>query len=746
MNGNGFKLIFFFLICFLLFSFLCLPEVASDKVFIRKRLERLEKKLPHFRYRLDILRENGIDVAYPLVSQTVLEQFCGFVEEDISDGFLTRAEKQLDELGQILHHCDNELSFLESGWLNPPVPRYITSPIRIEDGGFRARVRWHDGGETGNWPVIFSGYGAFDSVKRDVELMPDYGMNIIQVELGPNMVLVSESSTDMSEINNFLSLLDRAEAAHVSVNLLLSPHYFPMWAFEKWPEIYIAAGEYIPFSVDSPYSRQVLEDFLRLLIPQIAKHPALHSICLTNEPSYFDASSDPENRNAYNSWLQQRYSTVAGVSDAHGRNYISFNQVPVFYWEEGTVYPLDETDLPPRFDYFRFNDERFAQFHSWMADIIHEYDSGLPVHAKIPDYIPVLAYDGIEPGLFMDFSQISGNDSGKLFTQNSEDSVYANDWLQQNLFFDLLRSISGKPVFNSENHIIRDEEKEEVPPEHIRNVIWQAAIHGECASTMWVWERKLGTEDSGEPWPEFTGIMHSPILVREHGRVALDLLRLGREIDALRITPARVAILYSPTSLLYNADYELYFTVTYEALNFSGEKIDFITEAQLALGEGCQYQMIFIPGVSHLVSDSYDGLESFTAGGGCLLLVGDDNFKYDHLNREVNKTFPNQIKVPFQFSEELREDLFPVLDTLPGGRAVKVSALDSGEEPWGVEWLSGEYNGRPLINLVNYNKYNVKIRLQGFPFDNRIDLITMETVGETIEMRPLETLLITTEE
>jgi len=123
--------------------------------------------------------------------------------------------------------------------------------------------------------------------------------------------------------------------------------------------------------------------------------------------------------------------------------------------------------------------------------------------------------------------------------------------------------------------------------------------------------------------------------VVEHGCTALDLLRLGNEVHAFQTAPARIALVYSPTSLLYNffnGKYEYPQDITYLALNFSGEKIDFITERQLAQNKAGQYQLIFVPGVTHISLEADDGLKDYSTNGGLLVLVGEGNLEYDQMN------------------------------------------------------------------------------------------------------------------
>lgn len=695
-----------------------------------RRLEELAETSERLRGRLHALRREGRNVAYPLASLTVLEQFHGFVLEDLAHGEIARARDQIDALETIATGAAAELDAAAAEGL-PPVPRYRTSEIDIRGGAFRANVEWPDGEVETDYPVIFTGYGHFDAVKRDIELFPDYGMNIIQIEFGPNSVFPSPGVEDLNVVDRYLEYFDRAAAANVAVNLLLSPHYLPSWVYEEYEDVGGVDGGFIKFSVDSPAVRAIHERFLRLVVPRLVGHPALHSFCLSNEPAYRDARADPENRTKYNAWLLDRHGSLEAIEAAHGATYPSLDDVPAYYSQDPAV-------MTPQaaYDYMRFNDERFAEWHQWMAQIIHEYDPDVPLHAKImaTAFSRVALGHGTDHELFNAFSQIAGNDSWKYLSRWG--GRYANDWLSQNMYFDLLRSMGGMPIFNSENHLIVDREARRVPPAHIRNVLWQAAIHGEGASTTWVWERTYADHS------DFTGsIMHRPACVEAHSRTGLDLLRLGREINAFQTAPARVAIIYSKASLHYNPDCERTTLRAYEALNFTGEKIDFITERQLAEDQDIRYELILAPRVTHLPHEAHAGLRGYLRDGGRLVCIGGTPALGEYgepISEPVVPTSEITESVPI----ELRRELVPLLDELPGGRRLHVVDAATGEEAWGVECRSAEADGRTFLNITNYLQEPVSVRISDMDHLSLRDPLRGDAVGPAIALEPLEVRLL----
>jgi hypothetical protein len=80
-----------------------------------------------------------------------------------------------------------EAQAIKTGALPPPtpVPSYVTSPITIAKSSFLATQRFPDGRLLEQTPTFFTGYGHFAQVRKDLELFPSYGINMIQIEQGP---------------------------------------------------------------------------------------------------------------------------------------------------------------------------------------------------------------------------------------------------------------------------------------------------------------------------------------------------------------------------------------------------------------------------------------------------------------------------------------------------------------------------------------------------------------------------------
>ena len=162
----------------------------------------------------------------------------------------------------------------------------------------------------GGRPVFFTGFGHFGQVVADMEKWPHYGANIIQIEFGPHGVFPAEGQTSDAPMREMLQTLDRAQKAGVAVCLLISPHYFPHWALAKWPHLRKQREGFLQYCLHAPESRELLRRFIATAIAPLKDHPALHSICLSNEPVNEEEPCEFA-KQQWQSWLEKRHGDVA---------------------------------------------------------------------------------------------------------------------------------------------------------------------------------------------------------------------------------------------------------------------------------------------------------------------------------------------------------------------------------------------------------------------------------------------------
>jgi hypothetical protein len=494
----------------------------------------------------------------------------------------------------------------------PPVPRWSGETRPTIDGpSFK---------DKSGRPIFFVGYGHFQQVRNDMEKFPAYGINIVQHgEMGPAQVWPrSETIADDTALNNLIDELDRAAKAGVAVDFLISPHYVPPWLFEKYPHLRKNRIDFFPWSIYAPEGRALVKRFCEYVIPKIKDKPALLSICLSNEPINWQ-EPDEFSTAAWRAWLKQCHGDIATLNTRWKSDYKSFDEIKqpnatdmAYGHKTGSVWC----------DFVRWNQEYFSAFHKDLGDMVHAVAPNLPVHVKSTTwhlYRSENILSGDDPTLLESVTQINGNDSVNLwsFNERAGDLIergttdFAQGWRENAIGYELQRCVHDAPVFNSENHLIFDRETRYVDPAHIRSALWMGAIHGQSATTMWVWER-----EKSNPGGDFAGsIMERASCAEAAGIVCHDLNRAAAEITAIQKEKPQVYLLQDNTAAVWDGKrYDDAFLKLFTALSFTGCQVGFVTERQLEQKTVTDVPALFFPNTVHLSDAAYAGLKTFKGG------------------------------------------------------------------------------------------------------------------------------------
>jgi len=711
------------------------------------RLKKIEECLPIFKKSLEELKTKGEDTSYPLVTYTVLENCTKYTREDLSyynerreEWVLKRAVYAIEDMEKMSERLRNQISEAERGKLHfPKVPRWTGEERpKIVGASFLAPTK-SLGSPVVQRPLFFIGYGHFGQVRQDIEKFPNYGTNIVQIEFGPNSVFPKENEVSDAPIRETLAVLDRAKKAGVAVNLLISPHYFPDWMLGKYPELRKRRDGFLQYCLHAPESKELLLRFIKTIIPPLREHPSLHSICLSNEPINLEEPCEYAVRDWHN-WLRDKHKDIATLNKRWGTRYSSFEEIPL-----PNPFPGFNLQTPIGMDYVLFNQEWFAGWHKMLADAIHEVAPNLPVHAKSMALTLVNDGDiryGVDADLFSDFSQINGNDAANFYYYNQGD--FAQWWINNLLPYDLQRSMKNAPVFNSENHLIPDYETRYVPPEHIRCALWQQAIYGQSATTIWVWER---TYDPQNPCTGcFVGsIMERPLCTEAVGIVNHDLNRLAEYVTTMQNIKPDVYIIMSNSAKVWDMGrYGDCLSKLYTALTFCGVRIGFLSERQLERGELPSAKVIFVPDMLHISDKAFDGLRNFR--GKIVFVSNDELLKYNEYNQPRSERLEGE-RIAFGYSQTSWLDLWINLRFLRLRKwgiepLIEVVENGSGKPIWGIAWLCEVSEKGVLINICNYRKEKVVIKLKNGG-NRAIDLISGKRISPSdFVLSPLEFRLI----
>lgn len=668
-----------------------------------------------------------------------------------------RVSREIGDMEAMADRLNTQLDQAEAGKLTfPVVPRWdgSTRPT-IEGPSFVGPVKMATNGAPARRPIFFVGYGHFDQVRNDIEKFPGYGVNIVQNgELGPSAIYPKEGQTDDAALDQLSAELDRAAKAGVAVDWLLSPHYMPAWVFAKYPGLRVPRADFFPYSVYAPQMHDLLREFIHHVVARIKDKPALLSICLSNEPINWEQPS-ANSTALWRAWLKARHGNIATLNARWKTSYASFDQIPqpnpLSVGAAGEAHPSGTWS-----DFCRWNDEYFTQFHKLMADAVHDVAPQIPVHIKTTTwhyYRSNLVHSGDNADLFGRITQINGNDSVNLwsFGDRSGNSIergdrdFAQGWRENAIPYELQRSVHDAPVFNSENHLIFDRETRYVSPAHVRAALWMGAIHGQSATTIWVWERELSN-----PQGDFAGDMiERPGCAEAVGLVCHDLNRVAPQITALQNAAAPVRILQSNSAGVWDrGHYDSAMLKLFTALSFTGQKVGFVSETQLERKDVPEAAILFVPDIQHLSDAAFESLTKFKGK----IIFASASSEPLLTRNEYDQPRTAQLPVPL-LSDPIQlpatwQALLPMLRSrlakADASRMVEVTNADGSPQAQ-VQWQTAQMPDGLVVNLYNASHDDATVTLT--PPSAVTDLLSGEkfTPRSRITLQPLDVRLFVAE-
>lgn len=648
---------------------------------------------------------------------------------------------QLEEIESILDLTDRRIARLRKGEVQPYRLREIQpGSVRIRGGKFHAKPVGKDSEEV----FYLGGYGMWDKTMTDIDMLHATGMNLTQQSVWPR--LMNEDGTAKyvgipSAIGDrpVVNTLEQARAKNVLVDILPVFHYLPDWTHNISGLYDPRPLGFIKFYVDHPSLKKIVRQYFDLLMPIVRDHPALLSICLTNEPIYNRSGRDEYSRPAWTAYLKNRHKSINALNALYGTKYRNFEGVPVPKIVD-TYADWDKLALGQKrahYDWAIFNQKHFADWHAWLRDEVHKRAPNVPTHAKIMPHIfdPHPHHIGVDPERFCRQTEIAGNDSfGKWsWTPGGQ---YAYDWAPEEAWYELLYSLSGKPVYNSENHLVNtDLSAIHIPAGHTHTGIWQSVLHHCWGSVLWTWEVF--------PPHESAPIYRRPANTHAAGKAMIDLDRLVDEVAAITDAPDEIAILYSMPSILWQKDSAPLLPRLFTAVSFLGKPVRFISERQLAEGGAPkELKWVLLPHTTHVKDATVKALAKFAQAGGHVVPIGKNGLLWNEYHQ--TRTLPAELAVSMiprtKETQRLAEELRNVM-TKGGMKFISLMDVDKAKPVWGVEYQAVDYNGATLVPMVNFLNQPLTVRLE--MTGKAYDLIAEENVNlGSIVLEPMAAKLL----
>lgn len=479
-------------------------------------------------------------------------------------------------------------------------PDALPKAPRIHHAKERYTIRdgyWHEGNDA----VFLNGPAFFDFTLPYIPIARELGFNIIQISTGPWSIFPDEASYTMDpaskdfkgrkELDKIKKVLDQCQELGIKVDLGLTAHFMPDWVYKKWPDSKNNNPNFMfPYDMDEPHVLEVIQKFYDVVMPEIAHHPALNSIWVTNEPGYMNPSA--LNLAKFRPWLQKKYATVDALNKAWGAQLKGLDDIQP---PTGRAYiPAGVTTSAATGDWWRYTSERVTDHFNWMRDMVHKYDPELAVSVKLfnatfnPQFKPPMRVN--EEPVF-DSMAYYGYDGGSYPFSKP--------------YKDFIRSLGGsKPMANLEYKFGGQRTKMD---------FWQEAMQGASQINFWAWHPKRAFS----PTPADSRSLHWAALD------TLDIQRLFPQVQAFNKLPrAPMVLLYPDPVFTRYWEFFTYNDVVNRQLSMMGYNVDYASEKRVAEGRLDDYRVLIMPSADFISDQTYAKVKAFVEKGGTAIALG----------------------------------------------------------------------------------------------------------------------------
>lgn len=544
--------------------------------------------------------------------------------------------------------------------------------------------------------------------------------------------------------------LEMCEKNNLSVGLLLSTaHNLPQFIYDTFPETWLRSNGFNTSSFGNDKYRELVEKYLRYIMETVKEYECVNYIDLANEVQMNSWSNSGYYLPRFRKWLENKYGTVSAMNRAIGTNYESFSEVN---WPSGW-----NVEEPLVTEYDEYNDWELANYHKFCADIIHEYVPDMPVWTKIMSY--TADYGDIHDYSY--YNNGTGLDAyADVLNVNGCDAYNYLDWdkgrLVKNQWYDYMVGTNYAPVFNGEDHIIKDSSAnyDENQAFWCANDLWQGAVHYRGQTDLWLWDSR---EAEGITKGSFKC---RPDVISEIAKTGLDMNRLSYEIEALQKEKRRVGILYSDMSGLMNTSYPGCQYYAYEATVYSGQKVNYISEKNVERIHDTN--VLILAQISHIKPESLTEIKKFIENGGKVVVIGKDSLKKDWYHRNSNHDIVEFImknaKVVDAESDRFKKGLThgtveeiytAVNDAIGEAELQDVIVVDAktNEETYDVEYTWTVYDNKLIVNISNWGDEDkrLKVLVNGREVTGFTELRSKEKVDGDIVAKFVQPLLLSTD-
>lgn len=502
---------------------------------------------------------------------------------------------------------------------------------------------------------------------------------------------------DASKVQLVIANLEAAREANVYVDLGLAPHYFFDDIIKKH-DIAITDNVFIKYNVNAPIARKVVESHIREIMNVVKDYQdVVQSICISNEPMFNTRNCGDYYNEQWWQFLRERYNySIDELNRSYGTSFTDFTQIDQY---------ADQKQPAKNYDYFLFNSDVFADWHKWMADLVHEICPDIPVSSKIFAYVlrrpsNMLRFN-VDAEKFVEFCDINGCDAYDFMDDHEE--------LEKEMWYDFMQSLKETPVIDSENHNVPDYDigwNNYDIGDHMGQDIYTGAVHGRGNAINWILTRNIAGQAP-----------YRPVGMVKMADAMADLNRLAYEITSIQKEPKESAVLYVNSSTLNNDSSLQSIFQSYKAIALNGKIPRFVVESQLEKMKN--YKVLIIPELPYAQPKTLDAVADYIKNGGRVIILGKNTLSRTDKNLEADTEtrdfiFDNSVVVDWTSSSDSTPDVYvdkldeAYTNVLREEGLIYAELIDTetGKKAKGVEYLMGVYNGKLIVNVSNVREKN----------------------------------------
>jgi hypothetical protein len=525
---------------------------------IKPLVSPLASSMERIQSLIDKAEAAGAETRYFKVSHAVLKRYA----REVFEMKLPKDPYVMERTARFLVDCAARTERgLEEAIRHPQdtirVPDVDLQNLEVRDGSFFS----------GSRPVMLAGLCGWASPK-DFDYLSSIGCTVFAHEIGPNSVFPEEGKPH--DINAMIAVLDAATTHNIKIDLLLSPHYMPKWAYDKWPDLdpenRRENNQFMPWDLRNPHLKEILTSFMDVVIPRLRNQKALLDYDLINE-----------------AW----YRPFKHLNEAMVIDFMKSNPA------------VKRADVPEHYTTRQVND-----FIKWYTGEVQKRDARHPIDVKVLTSEEVLCVDREALG---DMLTANGMDGYPEYPDPT--GVLAADLAWTLLRVDFHRSLTpDKPILDGEYHPCAG--AHDMPDSYFRAAMWAPALHGKDSAALWVYGR---VDDVSIDW-HANG-------VEVLGHTALDFLRLGEEIQAFQRQRGVIAVYYGGYHENYRTKGERDQGIreAYLASLFQDSDVGILTEKRAQSGSLSQFKVLVLPEGCNPTSDVSRRIADFKRTGGVVV-------------------------------------------------------------------------------------------------------------------------------